>query len=140
MKLTEITFALILVSLAVVSAAPQQRPNDRPIAIVRQHNDINPDGSYQWSYETENGIVADEQGFVKNKGIPEQEAMTAQGSYTYKGDDGQVYSVTYTADENGFQAQGAHLPTPPPIPPAIQRALDYLATLPPQPAQGQRRP
>lgn len=31
--------------------------------------------------------------------------------------------------------QGAHLPTPPPIPPAIQKALDYLATLPP-PAPG----
>lgn len=30
----------------------------------------------------------------------------------------------------GFQPQGDHLPTPPPIPPEIQRALEYLSTLP----------
>ena len=43
----------------------------------------------------------------------------------------QVINVLYTAGENGFEARGDHIPTPPPIPPAIQRALDYLATKPP---------
>ncbi|CAK1597768.1 unnamed protein product [Parnassius mnemosyne] len=42
-----------------------------------------------------------------------------------------VINVLYKADRNGFHAEGDHVPTPPPIPPAIQRALDYLATLPP---------
>lgn len=32
----------------------------------------------------------------------------------------------------GFQPQGDHLPVPPPIPEAIQRALKYLAEHPPQ--------
>lgn len=27
----------------------------------------------------------------------------------------------------GFRAEGAHLPTPPPIPEAIQRSLDLIA-------------
>lgn len=34
------------------------------------------------------------------------------------------YSITYTADEYGFHPQGAHLPTPPPIPPEIQRGVE----------------
>lgn len=46
------------------------------------------------------------------------------GSYSYTGPDGVQYSVTYTADEQGFHPQGAHLPTPPPIPPEIQRGVE----------------
>lgn len=37
-----------------------------------------------------------------------------QGSYSYTGPDGIVYTITYIADENGFRAEGAHIPTPPP--------------------------
>ncbi|KOB58180.1 Cuticular protein RR-1 motif 19, partial [Operophtera brumata] len=65
-------------------------------------------------------IHAEETG-VENNGIQ------AQGGYSYTGDDGQVYSVRYTADANGFQATGAHLPTPPPVPEAIARALQENA-------------
>jgi len=46
------------------------------------------------------------------------------GSFTYTGTDGVQYSITYTADEYGFHPQGAHLPTPPPIPPEIQRGVE----------------
>lgn len=35
------------------------------------------------------------------------------------------------ANEEGFQPQGAHLPTSPPIPEAILRALDWIAAHPP---------
>lgn len=48
------------------------------------------------------------------------------GSYTYTAPDGSVITVTYTADEQGFRAQGAHLPTPPPIPAEIQKSLDII--------------
>jgi hypothetical protein len=77
-----------------------------------------------FSYETGNGIVAQEQGYLKNAGQKDLEAQVATGSFSYTGPDGIVYTVTYTADENGFRAEGAHLPTPPPIPEAIARALN----------------
>lgn len=38
---------------------------------------------------------------------------------------------------SGFRAEGAHLPTPPPVPEPIQRALQYIASKPPQPQQPQ---
>ncbi|CAH2107359.1 unnamed protein product [Euphydryas editha] len=116
----------------------QQLYTTEPIPIIRQEHIINPDGSYKWNYETGNGISAEEAGFVKNLGIPEQEVQSAQGQYKYTAPDGQVIQLQYVADENGFQPQGSHLPTPPPIPVEIQKALDHLATLPPQiPEQNQ---
>lgn len=37
----------------------------------------------------------------------------------------------------GFRAEGAHLPTPPPTPEAILRALAYIDSRPQQPQQPQ---
>uniref|UniRef100_A0A2A4K1W4 Cuticle protein n=1 Tax=Heliothis virescens TaxID=7102 RepID=A0A2A4K1W4_HELVI len=92
---------------------------ERNAAILRQ--DSSNDGeTYAYAYETENGISAEENGVATN-------GVQAQGGYSYTGDDGQVYSVRYTADENGFQPQGDHLPTPPPIPEEILKALEQNA-------------
>lgn len=60
-----------------------------------------------------------------------QDVIITQGSSSYTGDDGVVYTITYTADDvNGYVPQGAHLPTPPPVPEAIARALQYIAANP----------
>lgn len=121
--------------LAAAVAAPQAQTE--PIPIVRQESDINPDGSYSWSYETGNGIAAEEKGALKNAG-GEEPSLDVQGQFQYQSDDGSNIQLTYVANENGFQPQGAHLPTPPPVPEAIQRALAYLATAPPQPENRRR--
>lgn len=68
-------------------------------------------------YETGNGIKAQETG--RSQGDSE----AVQGAFSYTGPDGQQYSVSYVADENGFRAVGDHLPTPPPIPEAILRSI-----------------
>ncbi|KAJ8947821.1 hypothetical protein NQ314_008544 [Rhamnusium bicolor] len=44
--------------------------------------------------------------------------------------EGKVISISYIADENGFHAVGDAIPTPPPVPIAIQRALAYIAAHP----------
>ncbi|EEB20214.1 Endocuticle structural glycoprotein SgAbd-2, putative [Pediculus humanus corporis] len=72
-------------------------------------------------------------GYLKNAGNPEEEAQVAQGSYSYVAPDGQRVSVSYVADENGFVPQGDHLPTPPPIPEAILRSLEFIRRQPQKP-------
>ncbi|XP_069674208.1 endocuticle structural glycoprotein ABD-4-like [Periplaneta americana] len=122
---------LVVLSLAAVCLARPQGAQTTPIPIISYNNEgVNFDGSYKWSYETANEIQAQEEGYVKNLGNPEQETQVAQGGYAYTAPDGTRISITYTADENGFVPQGSHLPTPPPIPEAIQRALEYIAAHP----------
>ncbi|XP_055838623.1 endocuticle structural glycoprotein SgAbd-2 isoform X1 [Episyrphus balteatus] len=87
---------------------------ERDAVILKQNYDLNPDGSYAYNFETSNGIRADETGFLKNPGS-QLEAQVMQGSYSYTGPDGVVYTITYIADENGYRAEGAHIPTPPPV-------------------------
>lgn len=48
------------------------------------------------------------------------------GSYTYESPEGQIITVTYTADENGFRATGDHIPTEPPLSPQIQESLRLI--------------
>ncbi|XP_045446479.1 endocuticle structural glycoprotein SgAbd-2-like [Melitaea cinxia] len=133
------TFIALSVLVAMTYAAPQFQYQQQPqyplqvIPIIRQSQEINPDGSYQFSYETGNGITAQEQGYLKNAGIKDAEAQVAQGSFSYTSPEGVPISLTYVADENGFRAEGAHLPTPPPIPEAILRSLQTIASQPQQP-------
>jgi len=61
------------------------------------------------SYETSDGTSANAQGQLNNIGS-ENEALAVRGSYRFVADDGVTYEVSYVADENGYQPQGAHLP------------------------------
>ncbi|ALC45072.1 Cpr65Ec, partial [Drosophila busckii] len=89
-------------------------------------SDVREDGSYAYQYQTSNGIAQQEQGIG---------GQHASGSSAYYAPDGQLIQLTYTADENGFHPQGAHLPTPPPIPAYILRSLEYIRTHPPREQQ-----
>ncbi|KAJ8732716.1 hypothetical protein PYW07_015315 [Mythimna separata] len=126
---------LILLGVVAVSLSAPQGPADKVVAILSQEFDQQPDGSYRYSYEAENGIKAEEAGTLKKATGPDtSDVIIAQGAFSYTAPDGTVINLNYVADdEGGFKPEGAHLPTPPPIPPAIQKALDYLATLPPPP-------
>lgn len=57
-----------------------------------------------FSYETDNGIAAQEQGSLRNLGgNPPVIANAAQGSYSYVAPNGEPISISYVADENGYQ-------------------------------------
>ncbi|XP_075232988.1 endocuticle structural glycoprotein SgAbd-2-like [Lycorma delicatula] len=108
---------------AQLRGQPQQYSNLKEVPIVSFLNEHNYDGSYKYSYETGNGIAASEEGYLKNPGQKDLEAQTASGTFSYTAPDGSPIQVRWFADETGFHAEGAHLPTPPPIPEAIARSL-----------------
>ncbi|EDS45679.1 flexible cuticle protein 12 [Culex quinquefasciatus] len=99
-----IAFAAIL---AVALAAPPHEERDAHITKYENDN-LGVDG-YRFVYDTSNRIQRQEEAQLKNFG-DDVSALVVRGSYSYTGDDGQVYTVNYIADENGFQPEAAHIP------------------------------
>lgn len=66
----------------------QSHYSTTPIPIVKYDSQQNHDGSYNYAYETGNGIQVQEQGYVKNAGVKDAEIQVAQGFYSYVGPDG----------------------------------------------------
>ncbi|XP_012282360.2 uncharacterized protein LOC105700781 [Orussus abietinus] len=138
MKFLIVSMAVLAVAFAQYGQVPAS--GQPPIAILRQAQDISPEGSYNFSYETENGIAVSESGSPQPAGPDGEPAVAAQGQYQYTAPDGTPISVSYVADENGFQPQGEHLPVAPPVPEAILRSLEFNAAHPQaeEPATQQR--
>ena len=111
-----------------MASAQFQAARLQPVAtILRQEQENNGDGTFRYAYETSDGTRAESSGYIKNPGAPEDETIQViQGYYQHYSPEGNAYTVSYVADENGFQATGDHLPTPPPSPEAIQKSLDII--------------
>ncbi|XP_042859324.1 cuticle protein AMP1A-like [Penaeus japonicus] len=101
---------IVLVCLAAVAlAAP--RPQDDPVAILRDDRQDDGDGNFKYEFESEDGT------FVSAVGTPGAEGQSIiRGSYRFTLPDGTIAEVTYIADENGFQPSSDLLPTPHPLP------------------------
>ncbi|XP_058122953.1 endocuticle structural glycoprotein ABD-5-like [Anopheles ziemanni] len=101
-----------IIALALASPLTPPRKGSleaQPNSILRFENENNGVDGYKFAFETSDGQQRQEQGELKKVG--EEEALVVRGSYSFTADDGQVYTVNYVADENGFQPEGAHLPT-----------------------------
>ncbi|XP_012286515.1 endocuticle structural glycoprotein SgAbd-4-like [Orussus abietinus] len=119
-----------LVFSLLVCLARGQEYFQEPEKLVSESRDVgDARGHYSFTYETEGGILQKEIGSRKYAGTPD-ETQLIQGSVQYNAPDGTPIALSWTADEFGTQVFGSHIPTPPPIPPAIQRALDWLAKQP----------
>ncbi|XP_017468845.1 PREDICTED: pupal cuticle protein Edg-78E-like [Rhagoletis zephyria] len=112
---------LILATTLFALTNADGNPADVQASILRYDNDLRPDGSYNYAYETSNRIQAEESGVGSSY---------ASGSYSYISPEGQPIQLSYTANENGYQPRGDHLPTPPPIPDYILKALAYIEAHP----------
>lgn len=77
------------------------------------------------SYESGDGSKAEQHGELKTV-EKDKEGEAVQGSYEYTAPDGQKVQVSYTADENGYVAQGDVIPTSPPLPESVARALKFI--------------
>ncbi|EDW68487.1 larval cuticle protein 65Ag1 [Drosophila virilis] len=102
-------FLIAFVALfALALAAPPQNE----VGVVRQESDVSPTG-FKYALEQTDGSKAEAEGQLKNFD-KEEAAVVVRGSFSYVApDDGQTYSISYIADENGYQPQGAHLPVAP---------------------------
>jgi len=121
-----IKYVLIAAFIGLAAARPQEAAKDEVIILKSEHETHNGDGTFRWATELSDGTKAEQSGYVKPSDDPENPIQVMQGSYSYFSPEGELISVTYVADENGFQPTGDHLPTPPPIPEAIQKALDII--------------
>lgn len=95
--------------MALALAAPQG-DRQQEVVLVRelQHNNIGVDG-YQYNYELSDGQKKEESAELRNVGT-ENEALVVRGSFSWVDANGQLHSVEYTADENGFHPVGSDIP------------------------------
>ncbi|XP_030372323.1 pupal cuticle protein Edg-78E [Scaptodrosophila lebanonensis] len=116
----KITLCLFAALLASVCA---DHINKNAEILNLKNDPADAEGNYAYAFETSNGIQSQEAG--NPNGV--------SGAYSFVTPEGENIQISYIADENGFQPQGAALPTPPPIPEYIIRALEYIAAHPPPP-------
>ncbi|XP_026734678.1 larval cuticle protein LCP-17-like [Trichoplusia ni] len=125
------SFVAILALVALAAAdVSHLRSAEADAQILAQEADVFPD-QYSYNYKTSNGIAAQESGALTNVGT-EGEAISVAGQNSYTAPGGEQISLSYIADANGYQPQGAHLPTPHPIPEEILKSLEYIRTHPAQ--------
>ncbi|XP_014223132.1 larval cuticle protein 8-like [Trichogramma pretiosum] len=108
------TVALFVALFAVAMAAPQYRQQDVIVTKENLHNNIGVEG-YNYGYELSDGQTRQEQAeFIAPRSANEEGTMRVTGSYSWVDPaDGRTYLVRYVADENGFRAEGDHLPVAP---------------------------
>jgi len=87
---------------------------------IHRSDDVRPDG-FNTLVEIDNSIKEERSG---------DEHGNIHGDFGWISPEGEHVAISYVADENGYQPSGSVLPTPPPIPVEIARALEWIAAHP----------
>ncbi|KAH8410919.1 hypothetical protein KR222_008906 [Zaprionus bogoriensis] len=122
-------FQLMICALVGLAAAAVPRHSsaasgdDVHAETLLRKDDVRPDG-FETVLDTSNHItekrVGDEHGNI-------------HGDFEWISPEGEHVKVSYVADEYGYQPKSDLLPTPPPIPVEIERALAWIAAHPQAP-------
>ncbi|KAF9798828.1 hypothetical protein SFRURICE_020392 [Spodoptera frugiperda] len=111
-KMKSIIFVAVAL-LAVAAAAPVEKEPSKIISYVFEKQ---PEGSYVFKYETEDGTKREETGVVREALDAEnnlQRVIVVSGSYTFRNDEGELDTINYFADESGYHADGKSIPKVP---------------------------
>merc|ERR1712203_743184 len=118
-------FRLIVIA-CVVATSYGQLVDEAGAKIIKEQRFNAGDGRAGSAFATENEIVFREETALDGSRI---------GQYSYIGDDGQTYTVKYSAGKEGFRIlEGAHIPS------GGQDAAAFVATPAPEPAQPRQQP
>jgi len=116
-----VLFCLVAAAVArpqeLLDGQQQQQQSDAPqtleeAGILRSENVINDDGSFSYAFETADQIIQEVTGQIKQ--IGEKQGVVMQGRYSFiakdeNGEDVPV-EIRWTADENGYRAEGDSVP------------------------------
>ncbi|XP_063621802.1 larval cuticle protein 1-like isoform X2 [Cydia splendana] len=107
---------IVLVVAALVAVALAAPAEPEPIKILRSDFEQQPEGGYNYALETEDGVKKEETGVIKEVNDEENKphsVVVVRGSYSYTDKEGAPHTVTYVADENGFQPESEDIPKAP---------------------------
>ncbi|KAH8233509.1 hypothetical protein KR026_009120, partial [Drosophila bipectinata] len=93
--------------------------------VLRSDAEVNVN-DFKYALELDNSVNVQQQGELHG------EEWIVKGSQGWTSPEGEQVALTYVADANGYQVLSANppLPTPPPIPEAIQRSLAWIQAHP----------
>uniref|UniRef100_A0A2A4J1E7 Uncharacterized protein n=1 Tax=Heliothis virescens TaxID=7102 RepID=A0A2A4J1E7_HELVI len=93
--------SIILVALALAAVAVAA-PTDKQPEILSANYEQQPDGTYLYKFQSDDGIFKEESGVVKEVLDEEnkvQKVIVVKGSFSYPGEDGKPVVIQYVADE-----------------------------------------
>ncbi|CAD7012866.1 larval cuticle protein 4 [Ceratitis capitata] len=115
-------FKYVLLFAFVAYAAANGAEDDAHAEITVREMEVFADG-FRAALETTNHIHVVQSGDA---------AGNIQGDYSYVSPEGENIAVSYVADASGYHPKSELLPTAPPTPAAILKALEYIAAHPPK--------
>ncbi|XP_043222910.1 cuticle protein CP14.6-like [Amphibalanus amphitrite] len=100
---------LIVLCLAVAALARPQSEKDA--TILKYVNELREDQSYDFSFETSNGIAREESGLSYPGLEPETGSYTTSGSHEFTHPDGTVTYLSFISDQDGYRPESDAIPT-----------------------------